>query len=309
MLGGLAGAAFGKTFANRLDPQTYLLAGSALLVAGAAVTWLAHHTFSADVQRENSGPVPVAGAVPMPRDLLELLNHRYLRWMTAVGMITSLVGVLIEFQFYWSAARVGGSSSENLNLFANLYLLLNAAALLLQVFGMPPLQRLFGVHGSLMILPAVLVGASAAVAATTSTLMRAGLRVTEGGLKSSIHRSNWEQAYLPLDRPRRALAKILVDGIASRVGEGLAAAILLVLIPVMAVSHADSWLILLLIAGSVIWTLLTVAMRRSRRTPGLANELWEELRPDVPLADGCITVATLGEGLQRVQLSHSGRDA
>ena len=53
----------------------------------------------------------------------------------------------------------------------------------------------------------------------------------------------------------------------------------------------------------------TIALRKSRRTPGLRAERWEELRPDVPLADGCITVATLGEGVQRTQLSHSVQDA
>jgi hypothetical protein len=49
----------------------------------------------------------------------------------------------------------------------------------------------------------------------------------EGGLRSSIHRVSWEQAYLTIDRPRRAQTKLVVDGIAGRLAEGGIALILL----------------------------------------------------------------------------------
>ena len=62
------------------------------------------------------------------------------------------------------------------------------------------------------------------LAASASGLGRTALRVAEGGLKSSIHRSNWEQAYLPVARRLRPVAKIMVDGVGMRVAEGLAAA-------------------------------------------------------------------------------------
>ena len=148
-------------------------------------------------------------------------------------------------------------------------------------------------YGSLLILPASLLGASLVAAASASSLARAWLRVAEGGLKSSIHRSSWEQAYLPLDRSRRAFTKILVDGVAARFGEGTAAAILL-----MAGPH---WIAAILIGGTALWLALTVALRKSRQSPDLLPEA--ELRPDIPIPDGCITVGTLGEGLQRHKLT------
>jgi hypothetical protein len=288
MLGGLTGAAFGKTFANRLAPEAFLLLGAALLMAAAAVVKIAHRAFPVDVFVENQGPMPVPdeGAVPPPMAMLRLLKHRYTMLLAGVSMIASVVGVFIEFQFYWAAASAAGSEREMLNLFANFYIVLNGTALLLQVFGAPPLQRLLGIYGSLVILPASLLGVSALLALTTSTLARAGLRVTEGGLKSSIHRSNWEQAYLPLDRPRRAVAKILVDGVASRIGEGTAAMLLLATRPQVTASVERSWVMAVLIAGSSLWLALTMALRRSRQAPDLLPEIPGELRADLPIPDG-----------------------
>ena len=42
------------------------------------------------------------------------------------------------------------------------------------------------------------------------------LRVTEGGLRSSVHRSIWEQAFIPIDAGDRSTVKIAADGIAAR---------------------------------------------------------------------------------------------
>jgi hypothetical protein len=288
MLGGLAGAAFGKTFANRLEPEAFLLLGAALLLAGAGVVVIAHRSFPVEMYQENQGPMPVPGdgAVPPPMEMLRLLRHRYTMLLAGVSMIASIVGVFIEFQFYWAAASSAGSEREMLHLFANFYIVLNAAAVLLQVFGGPPLQRMLGIYGSLVILPASLLGVSTLLALTTATLARAGLRVTEGGLKSSIHRSSWEQAYLPLDRARRAVAKILVDGVASRLGEGTAAMLLLATRAQVTASVERAWVAAVLIGGSGLWLALTLALRRSRQAPDLAPEIPGELRADLPIPDG-----------------------
>jgi ATP/ADP translocase len=305
MLGGLAGATFGKSFADRLSPEAFLVLGAALLIAGASVAALAHRTFPVDFLPEsvNAMPGPDDGEAPSAGALLGLLNNRYTVLLAGVGMIASVVGVLIEFQFYWGASSIAGTGREKLHLFANFYIVLNAVAVLLQVIGAPMLQRRFGVYGSLLILPAALLGVAVAVAASASTLARAGLRVTEGGLKSSIHRSNWEQAYLPLDRSRRAVAKILVDGVASRIGEGTAAALLLAAPPDTSAPAGITWITAVLIAGSVAWLILTVQLRSSRNDPDLLPESPDDFRTDLPIPDGCITALTLGDGLQRHKLT------
>ena len=183
--------------------------------------------------------------------------------------------MLIEFQFYSSAAGGGRAAAAT---FADFYLWLNGAALALQVVVTPALQRRIGVYGSLFVLPAALVGAATLAIATGSAAARAGLRVTEGGLKSSVHRSSWEQSYLPVERSSRAPVKLLVDGMASRAGESLAALLLMSGAGFM----GPGFIARFLLGATLAWLVLTVLLRRNLRE----DFDMSELRPDLPIPDG-----------------------
>ncbi len=50
--------------------------------------------------------------------------------------------------------------------------------------------------------------------------VRGALRVAQGGFKASIHRANWEQAFIPVGS-ERAVAKLIVDGMGSDRLDGL----------------------------------------------------------------------------------------
>ena len=60
----------------------------------------------------------------------------------------------------------------------------------------PWLQSRFGVGGALMLLPTALLGSTGVSSILGTVQARAILRVTEGGLKASIHRGLWEQAIM-----------------------------------------------------------------------------------------------------------------
>ncbi|MEZ5404131.1 MAG: hypothetical protein R2729_30910 [Bryobacteraceae bacterium] len=285
MLGGFTGAAACRRMAASLQPETFLLVGAALLLLAAAVNTAAWRLFPVDVAQEKEGPMPAPPRVPSSGAVVSLLRHRYLALLAATGLMGAVVGVIIEFQFYAAVSSASSSSRDALRLFANLYMLLNGAAVLVQLVATPMLQRAFGVYGSLMILPASLFGVSAMVAWSATSATQTALRVAEGGIKSSIHRSNWEQSYLPVMREQRAAAKLLVDGMAARIGEGAAAA---VLIASVSLGAADGfvWLNAVIVAGTVVWLGLAFLLRRSRRTPGLIPASDAEFRPDLPIPDG-----------------------
>ncbi|HXK29863.1 MAG TPA: hypothetical protein VJ646_16585 [Candidatus Binatia bacterium] len=44
-----------------------------------------------------------------------------------------------------------------------------------------------------------------------------------GRLRSSVHRSIWEQAFIPVDPTERSTVKIVVDGVAARIAEAIGA--------------------------------------------------------------------------------------
>jgi AAA family ATP:ADP antiporter len=284
LLGGLAGAALARLLAHSIEPRAYFLVGIAGLLLTAAVNIAAHRIFPVMMMRRNDLPLPSTdgGELPDAHRLRALLRDRYVVLLAAIALSGALAGVLIEFQFYSAAAGRGGAAAVT---FADFYLWVNGAALLLQLLVTTPLQRRIGVNGSLFVLPVTLVGAVALAIGTGSGLARAGLRIAEGGLKSSVHRSNWEQIYLPVDRESRAPVKLLVDGMSARAGESIAALLLMI---------GAAWIFPVLLATTLLWLVLTILLRRN-----LGAEDLSELRPDLPIPDGCITVATFGEGVQR----------
>ena len=99
----------------------------------------------------------------------------------------------------------------------------------------------------------------------------------EGGVKSSIHRTSWEQAYLSVAKPVRARTKVLVDGLAARVAEGLAAVALLLWLRFVVGDSADMkevstlWISALLLLGAVAWvaSTRTLAQEIRARQPSL----------------------------------------
>ena len=291
--GGLLGGVGARVLAPAVAPQTFFGIGALVLGASAVVVALT---------QAGHAPRPVGGqAIERPRlaSARSFLRQRYGVLLLGLGVLGAVVGVLIEFQFYWAASTSGALEREQSLYFANLYLLLNAVALAVQLVVMPRVQRSLGIVGSLMVMPAMLLGGAVLVSLSTGLAARGALRVTEGGLKASIHRANWEQAFLPI-RSDRTLAKLVVDGMGAHLGAGLVAALLYLWLHAVVGSdplseHSGSWMIWLLIASTT--TLIVIARRlnpslRESHAPGDRIEF-----SSVP-PEGCVTTATLGRIVQ-----------
>jgi ATP/ADP translocase len=159
-------------------------------------------------------------------------------------------------------------------------------------------------RGGLMVLPIALIGGATFVTAAATALSRSVLRVTEGGLRSSVHRSIWEQAFLLVESSDRSSVKIAVDGIAARIAEAIGAlAILLWLnqaapdrvIPMPLNTNWIGWVTLITVA---VWLFITQKMRveikkdRSEINTTAAPELDCERFPDQ-----CPCTTELGKGI------------
>jgi hypothetical protein len=290
ILGGMAGGALAKLLAARVEPRALLWVGAASLLVAALVIAVAQARYP----MRRRAPDTASGPAPTPEDVPAsvVLGQGYARLLLAAGMLGSLVGVLVEFQLYLAAATAGGDARAQAGFFANIYVVVNAAALVVQLWLLPILQRVIGVHGALHVLPAALLGGAATVLASTSSAARALLRITEGGLKASIHRVSWEQAYLPLAEPQRAVAKVLVDGAGARVAEGLAALLLWVWLRLWVgdeplVGHSTAWIGWLLLVATCAWVVLTRVLARGLQaaTSAQAETRAPDWRLAVPLPD------------------------
>lgn len=267
LLGSLTGAATARALASSLDPNRLLGVAGVILAAAVLVTARAHQRCPPRRALEPLGPPVRFGPVGA------LLRNRYFRLLLVVGVCAALAGVLVEFQFYLAAAASGNTARENTAFFANLYLALSAVALVVQFTVMARLQQRVGLSRTLFILPATLALLTPAAIINASVMLRSTLRLAEGGLKSSIHRVSWEQAYLPLTPGHRGTAKLIIDGAASRIAEGAAALLLFAWMASVAegadVARQDlSWLTYALLVAAVLWVLATRMLVTLRASDG-----------------------------------------
>ena len=263
IVGGVLGGMAARVLAEFVEPALLILIGATTLAISALVMWQAHRRFPL-----NMTAMPRHGSSPQQEAIGTVVRQPYVMTLLGIAIMGSLTGVLVEFQFYAAAATSGSGSSEQLVFFANLYVALNVGALTLQLLLVPVLQRWIGVMGGLLLLPLAMVGGASVLLGSSSLLLSSGLRATEGGLKSSIHRSNWEQTFVSMSRTTRTVAKLIIDGTGARFGEGLAAVIMLIWLS--GVSRSDlagldtSSLMRLLLAVAILWLLLVWKLRHSR---------------------------------------------
>ncbi len=304
LAGSFAGALGARTLTPAVDAPQLLALGGAVLAGAALVVAAAQRLCP---------PAPAAvPAAPMVRQTAQsLLRIPYFRHLLAIAVAAALVGILVEFQFYLAAAAEGRSADDNVVLFANLYLGLAALAVLVQLFVTPALHARIGVSRTLLVLPAVIAALAPATIVSPSLGLRSGLRLAEGGLKSSVHRVSWERAFLAFQPRQRGAAKLLIDGSASRIAEGVAAVSLYVWLSSRATSGLargdPGWVGFLLLAVAATWIVLTKLMEsrveaacRMPAPPAAIEGLAPPRGPDC-----CPIVTTLGAPVQAAEAPYA----
>jgi ATP/ADP translocase len=219
-------------------------------------------------------------------------------------MTGALAGLLIDVQFYISATTASMGSKGNANFFANFYIMLNFGSLLLQLFATPKIQEKIGIRGGLMVLPFALIGGASFATAAATAFSLSVLRVTEGGLRSSVHRSIWEQAFIPVDSSDRSVVKLAVDGIGARIAEGIAAVGLYFWVQqvapggVVAGPLDTSWMAWMTLATVIAWLAITQKLGvQIKKDPG-ASQARRELELDCErFPDQCPCTTELGKGI------------
>ena len=255
LAGGMMGGLIAKGLAPYLDPKWLIFLAAVIILGVVALISHIHHSFPTNIVAKKAGDKKAGFLAP--------LTNKYSLTLLFIAMTGALAGLLIDFQFYAAATSANMGSKGNTSFFANFYILLNFMSLLLQLFATPKIQDKVGLRGGLMVLPLALIGAASFATAAATALSRSVLRVTEGGLRSSVHRSIWEQAFIPLDSSERSAVKLAVDGIGTRIAE-IAGAVAILLWLKQTATQGDlpmpldtSWLVWFTLATVAIWLIIT----------------------------------------------------
>ena len=294
--GGIVGGFIAKALVPVMEPR-WLVFLSAVMIAG--VAGLVIHT-------HGRFPTNIAAkTAPEGKQSIffKPLANPYALTLLLIAMTGALAGLLIDVQFYISATSAGMGSRGNVNFFANFYIMLNLSSLALQLFAAPKIQDKIGIRGGLMVLPFALVGGASFASAAATAFSLSVLRVTEGGLRSSIHRSIWEQAFIAVDSGERSVVKLAVDGIGARIAEGIAAAGLYVWIQRVApggdvtMPLDTTWMAWVTLATVIVWLFITHRLQVQAKTdPGKRQAREQEIDCE-RFPDQCPCTTELGKGI------------
>lgn len=293
LAGGMCGGLAAKALSASLPPQGLILSGAVLLLAVAGLVMKTHGLFPSHIA--------VKKAAQSARGALAPIANPYALTLMAIAMTGALAGLLIDVQFYISATSASMGSRGNANFFANFYILLNFSSLLLQLFATPKIQDKIGIRGGLMVLPFALIGGAGFATAAATAFSLSVLRVTEGGLRSSVHRSIWEQAFITIESADRSVVKIAADGIAARIAEGAAALGLYFWVQrvapngVVTGSLDTRWMAWLTLITVIVWLWITQRLQSQTQRTAPLTELAET--ECVRFPDQCPCTTELGKGI------------
>lgn len=303
LAGGMGGGLVAKGLASQVAPKWLVLLGAAFLLVVAALAVRAHHRFPAPAAVRKDRSLHRNAALSI------VFKESYARTLLWISMAGALTALFIDFQFYATAAAARLGPLGNAHFFANFYILLNLSGLFLQLFLTPRIQDRVGLRGGLVILPLSLFGGATFVTAVATALSRSALKVTEAGLKSSIHRSVWEQAFIPVGPEHRSFVKIVVDGIGPRTAEIFGS--LLILTWLLSLDPAEQtasalssslsmrWISWATLAVAALWLWLTRMIRVSREDEALLTVAQgkEQDAICVRFPDQCACTTEMGRGL------------
>jgi ATP/ADP translocase len=300
LAGGMAGGLIAKALAPYIEPRWLIFLAALVLLTVIMLLQHIHRRFPSNI------PAKRAAERKSKHRFFAPLADRYTLILLFIAMTGALTGLLIDFQFYAAAAAANMGMKGNTSFFANFYILLNFSSLLLQLFATPKIQDRVGLRGGLMVLPLALVGGATFATAVATALSLSVLRVTEGGLRSSVHRSIWEQAFIPVDASQRSGIKIIVDGVAARLAEALGAAALLLWLKQVAPQGAISmpldtrWITWLILITVTVWLYITQKLREQVREEQLGTHAPRAVvdEPDCErFPDQCPCTTELGKGI------------
>ena len=221
--GGTAGALAGSGLAVALS--TSIPTSGLLLVAGLLLTTAIF--FAPRPQIAGTEPASRQPAASSSAGFAAVRSNRYLVGVALCLLLATIAATLVDFVFKSVVAR--HLPVERLaNAFAEVSFAVSAATFLLQMTLVGPLIRRLGVTRALIVLPAALSLGAAGLIGGAGLFGALVLRVADGTLRFSLHRTSSDLLYVPLTPRVRVQTKSFIDVLSQRGGQVAGAAVILV---------------------------------------------------------------------------------
>jgi AAA family ATP:ADP antiporter len=227
-LGAWIGASSVPSLIQRLQftPYTLMAAAAVILVGSLALTY-ASNTHEAgrapaDAKAANETPLGKEGGFSL------ILKDRYLFWIAVLTVLLNVVNTTGEFLLSTLVrdAAHGGDAERQAFIgafYGTFYGRVNLVGFLLQMFVTSRAMRMFGVRGTLFILPSIaLINYSVIAVVPLLAVVRIG-KILENSTDYSIQNTVRQALFLPTTREAKYKAKSAIDTFFARAGDVVSA--------------------------------------------------------------------------------------
>jgi AAA family ATP:ADP antiporter len=240
--GGVTGA-----FAQSVGTPNLLIVAAALIAVFAfGIPWVMH----GDHARPRRDRVT--------HGVAELFAHRQIRLIAAAVLLTVVVKQLVDYQFNTITKEIF-VTRDAVSAFQGRF---NAATQwlpLVVLAGLRPALRRWGVGLAVMLLPVLMLGATAALAITFGLAAAVAAKGADTSLRYSAERAGREILYVPVPEDIKLRAKAWIDvAVEKGIGKVVAALLIMVLLQFLDV-RGIAWVSVALAAA---WVVFALAIRR-----------------------------------------------
>ena len=250
VLGAIFGSGLASLLSRALGAQYLLCASAAGFFLAAAVPWLF---------KGESLPRRTEGTTPKFADTLaHVAREPYASRVVLSLFLGSACLTVADFLFKSTAAALV-PTAELGTFFGSVYFAVNVLSLVCQLGLVGWFLRRASPSAALSLLPLLLAGTGLGVAIFGSLAAVLAVKVADGTLRHSLHRTATELLFLPFPDDARRYVKAFADVAGQRGGQALAALAILVF---TASSAPPRLLGLLLAVLAAAWAATAVALRR-----------------------------------------------
>jgi ATP:ADP antiporter, AAA family len=281
--GWIVGGLFTERLAERFGTENMLLSVAGALALSAALVGFIWRERPAAI----SEPELEAGRAGGLRDSLSLVwSSPYLRAIAAVILTSSFVTTIAGWQFK-AIAKAHIPETDELAAFFGMFNFAGGiVSLAVQLLLTSRLLRKFGIGFGLFVVPCLLALGTVGVLITGGLAAAVLLKGSDQVLRYSIDKATVELLYLPVPATQTFQAKLAIDTVIWRMGDGLAGALVLLFAGVLGLSAVQVGWVNLLFVG--LWLAAAYIARQryvQNLTDGILNYRLDAERAANPVLD------------------------
>ncbi len=263
VLGAVLGAGLARALASVLAASWFVLVAAGIFVAtalGPAMRLGALGALEQPAAARSPSRVVARAQVDAGAgsEIAGVVGDPYVKRILALVLLATMALTTVDYVFKSAVAREIPKAQLGA-FFATVSVVLNASALVVQLFGVGLVFRTLRVHQALWIMPALLLLGSGGVLAGGGLVAAVLLRGVDGSLRHSLHRTSTELLCLPIPDAARARSKPWIDLLGQRGGQALASLAILALVALGAGERALALLVAVLAIG---WITVAAAIKR-----------------------------------------------